>query len=133
MLDDRVTQLQTAVEIVIGMAKPMREDISAGKLTMAEAKNQLRTRRRHMMFDNGQGYPAAYRPDSTVVMNAANPQIEGRISTSKDSSGVPIVMTILEAASRDPNGATTTYTYARPGETMPLPKLVFTANSTRGT
>jgi hypothetical protein len=33
------------------------------------------------MFDKGQGYPAAYRADATVVMNAANPQIEGRIST----------------------------------------------------
>jgi methyl-accepting chemotaxis protein len=125
MLDDRVTQLRTAVDIVIGMAKSMQEEISAGKLTMAEAESQLRTRCRHMMFDKGQGYPAAYRADATVVMNAANPQIEGRISTTKDSNGVPIVATILEAASRDPNGTTTTYTYARPGETTPLPKLVF--------
>src|SRR5712671_1670509 len=124
MLDDRVTQLRTAVDIVIGMAKSMQEEIAAGKLTMAEAESQLRTRCRHMMFDKGQGYPAAYRADATVVMNAANPQIEGRISTTKDSNGVPIVATILEAASRDPNG-TTTYTYARPGETTPLPKLVF--------
>jgi methyl-accepting chemotaxis protein len=38
---------------------------------------------------------------------------------------LPIVLTILEAAGRNPNGATTTYTYARPGETTPLPKLVF--------
>jgi methyl-accepting chemotaxis protein len=126
MLDDRVTQLRTAVDIVIGMAKSMQEEIAAGKLTMAEAESQLRTRCRHMMFDKGQGYPAAYRADATVVMNAANPQIEGRISTTKDSNGVPIVATILEAASRDPNGTTTTtYTYARPGETTPLPKLVF--------
>ena len=114
MLDDRVTQLRTAVDIVIGMAKSMQEEIAAGKLTMAEAESQLRTRCRHMMFDKGQGYPAAYRADATVVMNAANPQIEGRISTTKDSNGVPIVATILEAASRDPNGTTTTYTYARP-------------------
>jgi methyl-accepting chemotaxis protein len=125
MLDDRVTQLRTAVDIVIGMAKSMQEEIAAGKLTMAEAESQLRTRCRHMMFDKGQGYPAAYRADATVAMNAANPQIEGRISTTKDSNGVPIVATILEAASRDPNGTTTTYTYARPGETTPLPKLVF--------
>src|SRR5258708_11336328 len=78
MLDDRVTQLRTAVDIVIGMAKPMQEEISAGKQTMAEAENQLRTRRRHMMFDKGQGYPAAYRADATAGMNAANPQIERR-------------------------------------------------------
>jgi methyl-accepting chemotaxis protein len=59
MLDDRVTQLRTAVDIVIGMAKSMQEEIAAGKLTMAEAESQLRTRCRHMMFDKGQGYPAA--------------------------------------------------------------------------
>ena len=125
MMDDRVTQLRTAVDIVIGMAQSMQEEIAAGKLTMAEAESQLRTRCRHMTFDNGQGYPAAYRADSTVVMNAANPQIENKISTTKDSNGVPIVATILEAASRNPNGALTTYTYARPGQTTPLPKLVF--------
>jgi hypothetical protein len=45
------TQLRTAVDIVIGMAQSMQEEISAGKLTMAEAENQLRTRCRHMMFD----------------------------------------------------------------------------------
>jgi len=125
MMDDRVTQLRTAVDIVIGMAQSMQEEIAAGKLTMAEAESQLRTRCRHMTFDNGQGYPAAYRADATVVMNAANPQIENKISTTKDSNGVPIVATILEAASRNPNGALTTYTYARPGQTTPLPKLVF--------
>jgi methyl-accepting chemotaxis protein len=32
MLDDRVTQLRTAVDIVIGMAKSMQEEIVAGKL-----------------------------------------------------------------------------------------------------
>ena len=125
MLDDRVTQLRTAVDMVIGLAQSMQEEISAGKLTMAEAENQLRIRCRHMTFDKGQGYPAAYRADATVVLNAAFPNIEGRISTTKDSNGVPIVATILEAASRDPNGALTSYTYARPGETTPFPKMVF--------
>src|SRR5258708_30371114 len=125
MLDDRVTQLRTAVDIVIGMAQSMQEEISAGKLTMADAESQLRTRCRHMMFDKGQGYPAAYRADATVVMNAPNPQIEGRISTTKDSNGVPIVPTILDAPIPGPHGPTPTHPYASPAETPPLPNLVF--------
>ena len=123
MMDDRVTQLRTAVDIVIGMAQSMQEEISAGELHGPGGEPAPHTQQA-LIFDKGQGYPAAYRA-STVVMNAANPQIEGRISTTKNSNGVPIVATILEAASRNPNGAITTYTYARPGESTPLPKLVF--------
>ena len=41
MMDDRVTQLRTAVDIVIGMAHSMQEEIAAGKLTMAEAYEGL--------------------------------------------------------------------------------------------
>src|SRR5258705_4960133 len=73
MLDDRVTQLRTAVDIVIGMAKSMQGEIAAGKVTIAQAQSQLRTPCRHIMVDKGQRYPAAHPADANVVMDAAHP------------------------------------------------------------
>jgi methyl-accepting chemotaxis protein len=125
MLDDRVTQLRTAVDMVIGVAQSLQEQVSAGKLTLAEAELQFRAHGKRMMFNRGQGYPAAYRADTTVMMNAANPQLEGKITNTKDSNGVLIVGAILEAASRSPEGGAARYLYPRPGETTPLQKLVF--------
>jgi methyl-accepting chemotaxis protein len=125
MLDDRISQLRTAVDMVIGVAQSLQEDVAAGKLTIAEAESQFRARGKRMTFDNGQGYAAVYRMDSTVMLNAPNPQIEGKISTTKDANGVPIVASILDAASRSAAGGTTSYLYQRPGQTIPLPKIAF--------
>src|ERR1700742_4090721 len=42
MLDDRVAQLRTAVDMMVGMAQTLQDEVAAGKMTLAEAKNQFR-------------------------------------------------------------------------------------------
>jgi len=125
MLDDRISQLRTAVDMVIGLAQTLQDEVAAGKMTLADAESQFRARTKRMTFDKGQGYAMAFRPDTMVMMNTANPQLEGKITNTKDSNGVLIAAAVNEAGQRSAEGGITTYYYPRPGQTTPLQKIVF--------
>jgi methyl-accepting chemotaxis protein len=126
MLQDRTAQLRTAVEMVIGTAQQLQNEVAAGKITRDEAELQFRTRAGALTFDKGQGYAVAYRTaDTMVVMNAANPKIEGKITNAKDTNGILIARAIIDAATSRPEGATCYYLYPRPGQTISLQKMVF--------
>jgi methyl-accepting chemotaxis protein len=125
MLDDRVAQLRTAVDMAIGMAQSLQDDVTAGKMTLADAEGQFRTRARRMMFDKGQGYVTAYRTDTSTMLNSANPQLEGKMNNVRDTTGLLIVPAVLETGRRSPEGGTISYFFPRPGQTVPQKKLVF--------
>jgi methyl-accepting chemotaxis protein len=57
MREDRIAQLRTAVDQLVGMAQSLQDEVAAGKMTLAEAQNQFRLRGHRMSFNNGQGYP----------------------------------------------------------------------------
>ena len=42
MLDDRVTQMRAAVDLLLGMAQSLQDEVTAGKMTLAEAQAQFR-------------------------------------------------------------------------------------------
>jgi len=126
MLKDRTAQLRGAVEMVIGTAQALQNQVAAGKITREQAELQFRANASAMKFDNGQGYAAAYRTaDTGVMMNAANPALEGKVTGAKDSNGLEIARAIIETATKRPEGGTTYYLYPRPGQTVPLQKMVF--------
>ena len=125
MLEDRVAQMRTAVDLLVGMAQSLQDEVTAGKMTIAEAQAQFRLRGRPMKFNNGQGYPVVYNADTSLVMNGANPQLEGKITGATDSNGVVIADAQLRAARQSPQGGTTSYLYPRPGQTVPVRKMVF--------
>ncbi|MGX9424726.1 methyl-accepting chemotaxis protein [Bradyrhizobium sp. LeoA1S1] len=125
MLDDRVVQMRTAVDLLYGVAQSLQDEVAAGKMTVAEAKEQFRRRGRKMTFNNGQGYPIAYNADASVMVNSANPKLEGKANGLKDANGIVIVDAIIAAARQSPDGGTTSYLYPRPGQTVALRKMVF--------
>jgi methyl-accepting chemotaxis protein len=125
MLDDRVAQLRTAVEMTLGMAQSLQDEVIAGRMPLADAESEFRKRGKRMIFDNGQGYVVAYRTDTSTMMNAANPQLDGKKNNVKDANGLLIVPAVLETARRSPEGGTLTYYFPRPGQTTPQRKLVF--------
>ncbi|MCA6107244.1 methyl-accepting chemotaxis protein [Bradyrhizobium cenepequi] len=126
MLDDRVAQMRTAVDLLHGVAQSLQEDVAAGKMTVAEAKEQFRQRGRKMTFNNGQGYPNAYNvADTSLLLNAANPKLEGKINGTKDANGVLIADAQIAAARQGPEGGTTSYLYPRPGQTVPARKMTY--------
>jgi methyl-accepting chemotaxis protein len=125
MLQDRVGQLRTAVDMLVGMAQTLQDQITAGKLTLAEAQAQYRQRGKGMLFDKGQGYPLTYNPDTSFLLNGTNPQLEGKITYSKDANGELIAPSIMAAARQSADGGTTSYYFPRPGQTVAVRKMVF--------
>lgn len=125
MLDDRVVQMRTAVDLLVGMAQTLQDEVTAGRMTLAEAQAQFRQRGRRMTFNNGQGYPVVYNADTSLLLNGANPQLEGKITGATDSNGVVIADAQMNAARRSPEGGTASYLYPRPGQAAPVRKMVF--------
>ncbi|MDI4233364.1 methyl-accepting chemotaxis protein [Bradyrhizobium sp. Arg237L] len=126
MLDDRVAQMRTAADLLYGVAQSLQEDVAAGKMTVAEAKEQFRQRGRKMTFNNGQGYPNAYNiADTSLLLNSANPKLEGKINGTKDANGVLIADAQIAAGRQSPEGGTTSYLYPRPGQTVPARKMTY--------
>ena len=78
-----------------------------------------------MSFNNGQGYPVVYNADTSLVLNGANPQLEGKITGATDSNGVVIADAQIGAARKSPEGGTASYLYPRPGQTVPVRKMVY--------
>ncbi|UPK39960.1 cache domain-containing protein [Bradyrhizobium sp. 186] len=126
MLEDRVQQMRTAVDMLYNLAQSLEEDVGAGKLTQAEAKVQFHLRGRRMSFNGGQGYPVVYNADTSILVNGANQQLEGKITGAKDSNGILIADAIISAGNQTAQGGVTSYLYPRPGQTEPVRKTVFT-------
>jgi methyl-accepting chemotaxis protein len=125
MLDDRVTQMRAAVDLLLGMAQTLQDEVTAGKMTLAEAQTQFRQRGRKMSFNKGQGYPVTYNADTSILLNGANPQLEGKITGAKDSNGVLIADAQIAASRQTAEGGTTSYLYPRPGQTEAVRKMVY--------
>jgi methyl-accepting chemotaxis protein len=125
MLEDRVAQMRAAVDMLLGLAQSLQDEVTAGKMTLPEAQSQFRARGRGMKFNKGQGYPVVYNTDTSIMMNGANPQLEGKITGAVDSNGVVIAKAQIEAGLRNPEGGIASYLYPRPGQTVPVQKMVF--------
>ena len=125
MMNDRIVQMHTAVDLLVGMAETLQDEVTAGKITLAEAQAQFRQRGRKMSFNNGQGYPVVYSADTSIMLNGANAQLEGKITGATDSNGVVIADAQMGAAKKSPEGGTASYLYPRPGQTVPVRKMVF--------
>jgi methyl-accepting chemotaxis protein len=125
MLEDRIGQLHTAVDLMVGMAQTLQDEVAAGKMSLADAQAQYRQRAKGMTYGNKQGYLVAYHPDGVLLVNAGNTSLEGKFTGAKDSNGVLISKAIIDAGHKSPEGGTTSYLYPRPGQTVPLVKIVY--------
>lgn len=125
MMEDRVQQMRTAVELLYNYAQSLQEEVTAGKLTLADAKAQFHQRGRRMNFNGNQGYPVVYNPDTSITVNGANQQLEGKITGAMIPTGVLIADAIIKAGGETAQGGVTSYLYPRPGQTEPVRKTVF--------
>ena len=55
MREDRIMQLHTAVDMLVGLAQTLQDEVTAGKMTLPEAQAQFRQRARQMKFGKGKG------------------------------------------------------------------------------
>ncbi|MBV9979956.1 cache domain-containing protein, partial [Bradyrhizobium sp.] len=126
MVNDRIEQLHTAVDLLYGQAQMLQDEVVAGKMTVDQAKAEFRRIGHHMKFNSGQAYPIAHTiADSSVLLNGADEKMEGKVLGMKDANGVLISEAQISAGRQSPEGGTSSYLYPRPGQTEPLRKLVF--------
>ena len=125
MIEDRTDKLRTAVNMLCGVAWTLQEEVATGRLGMVDAQAQFRQRGRGMTFDNGQGYPVVYMQDTSVMLHGANPQLEGKITNAKAADGSLLSSVIMDAGRSSSQGGTATYHYVRPGQDVPVPKVVY--------
>ncbi|MBV9458221.1 MAG: cache domain-containing protein [Bradyrhizobium sp.] len=126
MVNDRIEQLHTAVDLLYGQAQMLQDDVVAGKMTIDQAKAEFRRIGHHMKFDNGLAYPVAHNiANSSILLNGADDKLEGKVLGMKDVNGVVISEAQISAGRQSPEGGTSSYMYPRPGQTEPLRKLVF--------
>ena len=126
MIDDRIDKLRTVVEMTISLARPLAADVVARRLTEEQAYVQFRAEIHALRFDDGRGYLTWERDDYAILGHGTDPRREGMISDAKDSSGTKLNDLIGEAL-KDHDAGIVTYSFPKPGQTVPLVKLSYVA------
>jgi len=117
--------LKWAVELLHNYAQALQDEVTAGKLTPAEAKSLFHQRGRRLNVNGNQGYPVGYNQDGALVVHGANQQLEGKITGAKDSNGVLIADARPAARPRRAASPPISIRDPRPGRTEPVRKTVF--------
>ena len=123
MTSDRVTKLQAVVEVTETMAKLLETDVTAQRLTRAQAIERFRVLIYAMRY-NGEEYLFVYDFDGTVVVLGNDPAVEGQNRFGlRDAKGKLLIQDMLATARG--GGGTLDYWYPRkPGE-PPVPKRAY--------
>ncbi|MGO8916146.1 MAG: methyl-accepting chemotaxis protein [Stellaceae bacterium] len=125
MIDDRIAKLHGVVDIVVGTAQALEDQVKAGKLTQEEALERFRTAVYGMWYDDHHDYVFASFLDGVTMANAAAPQQQGtnRLGI-KDANGKAITDAFLETLKTADDGVVD-YVFPKPGTTEPLLKLSY--------
>jgi methyl-accepting chemotaxis protein len=125
MIDDRIAKLRGIVDIAIGIAQGLEEEVKAGTITQDEALARLRTAVYGMWYDDHHDYVIAFTLAGVTIANpnARDQQGTSRLAT-KDPNGKLIVGSMIDVL-RDADEGLTDYVYPKPGTTEPLPKLTY--------
>ena len=126
MTDDRVDKLRAVTQSAITIASDLESQVSAGKLTRDQALSRLRETVHQMRFDGGNGYVSVSHPDGMLMIQSANPALEGKPSIAVDANGRPLWQLYGDALRNSDEGVVS-YVYPRPGQTKAEPKLAYVA------
>jgi methyl-accepting chemotaxis protein len=127
MIDDRVDKLRGITQAALGIAQSLENQVVSHAMTREQALDQLRKAAQVIRFDAGSGYIVAQTLDtSMIVLHGANPGLEGKPSTAKDASGKPLTDMIRDALRNSDEGFVS-YTFVKPGESKPQPKVAYVA------
>ncbi len=125
MIDDRIAKLHAIVELLIGQAQALEDQVKAGKITHDEALARFRTAVYGSWYDDHHDYVMTFFLDGVALANGAAPDQQGTSRLGiKDATGKPIIGSMLEVLKTADQG-TTEYVFPKPGTKEPLPKLTF--------
>ena len=124
MLTDRISKLKATVDLAATLATSLQQQVDAHKMTQEEELTQLRNTLHAMRFDNGEGYLTLQTSEGRILIHGANPSLEGKQGTAKDTNGRPISDLVRDGMSA--NGtATIYYLFPKPGDRQPQPKVSY--------
>jgi methyl-accepting chemotaxis protein len=126
MTEDRVDKLRAVTQASISIARTLEAKVIAKTLTHDQAIAQLRDTLHMLRFDGNAGYVTVTYPDGTMLIQTADPSREGKIATAADSTGRSL-SSLSEEALRNSDEGVIAFSFPRPGETQPKPKVSYVA------
>jgi methyl-accepting chemotaxis protein len=123
MVEDRVAKLRGIVELSYGLAEQLEQQVQAGKLTHDQALDRYKDDTMAMWYDDHHSYIAIGNFEGKWWVNPGAPKVNGSRGTLMPN-GKYILDGLLDAVGSSDEGMFA-YDYAKPGETVPLPKLTF--------
>ena len=127
MTADRVDKLRAVVQSTMAIANGLEAQVVAKTLTRDQAIGRLREVVHLMRFDGGVGYLAISSSDGVGIINGVDPSREGkRATTTVDDKGRSFSSLSADAL-RDSDEGTIAYSFPKPGQTQPQPKVAYLA------
>lgn len=125
LLQDVDTSLKNETQIVVSLLEKIYQQQQAGLLSEPEAKKIAADLVRDLRYDDGKGYFWIDTADGVnVVLLGRDVEGKSRIDL-VDPNGVHFIQEMLKNG-RQPGGGYTDLSFAKPGETTPLPKRNYT-------
>ena len=123
MMEERIGKLRGLVEVAVGLAQGLQDEVAAGHITRDEAIARFRDDLHAMWYDNHVDYLFSNSMAGISIANASNPKQEGTSRLdNKDVNGKLITASMIEAV-RNADEGLVTYYYPKPGQTEALEKL----------
>jgi methyl-accepting chemotaxis protein len=123
MIDGRIDKLRATTHISEGLARVLENQVKAGRLSHDQAIEQYRDFAHATRFDDGEGYISIQTLDAGIsIVHGANPALEGKPMRVTNAAGRSLTDIISEALAKV-DEAVISYSFVRPGQTTPEPKI----------
>ncbi len=123
MLDARLDQVRSIVDVARNMAIGLQKQVEAGQLTKEAALAEFGRRANTMTYDNGAGYLFATTYDGITVLSPDPKQI-GTNRMDLKVNGRALAHELLDGV-KAKGEVVLTYEYVRPGEEKPVRKISY--------
>ncbi|HEX3989676.1 MAG TPA: methyl-accepting chemotaxis protein [Acetobacteraceae bacterium] len=120
MYDDRVAELNAVLQTTMSLAKGLEAQVVAKQITREQAIQQMRDDVHLIRYDGA--WVTVYSWDGIILMQGAQPALEGKPGVARDSDG-HTVMELARIALANADTGVIRYSYPRAGETVPKPKI----------
>ena len=128
MLDDRADKMRAIVDVGKGLAQDLASQVTAKELSQDQAEARFRAEIHAMRFDGGDGYIAVHvagaNGEDLMFAHGSAPQLEGKISQTRDADGT-LIFDLINAALIGHDGSVITYLFPKPGQTAPQLKIAY--------
>jgi len=123
MMEDRLRELRSAVEVAVSGAVALQNKVAAGELTEEQAKAQWAAQVRGARF-RGVEYYFAVDFEGVSVVHGAKPSIEGNsLWDAQDPTGTYFVREMVEQGRNTPEGGALYYMWPKSGSEEPVDKV----------